>query len=90
MGISESGREFRIKGIECDKELANQFSRKLNAVPMNPIFVFAPFMPIPDSKVLAVISIPKSSRGPYILSRIDQRIFWKRTNSGLQENKLAN
>jgi hypothetical protein len=46
----------------------------------------SPFIPIPDSnKVLAVIQILKSSHGPLIPADKDQRIFWKRTNIGIEQ-----
>jgi predicted HTH transcriptional regulator len=86
LGITESGRKFRIEGINRDKDLANDFGHKLKALPTNPRFDLAPFIPIPDSnKVLAVIEIPKSSHGPFIPADKDQRIFWKRTNTGNEQ-----
>jgi predicted HTH transcriptional regulator len=30
LGIGEAGKEFRIKGIDRDKDLANQFGQKLS------------------------------------------------------------
>jgi hypothetical protein len=86
LGVKESGRGFRIEGVCRDKDLANRFGQKLHALPTNPHFNLAPFIPIPNSdKVLAVVEILKVSRGPYIPASKDQRIFWKRTNSGNEQ-----
>jgi hypothetical protein len=86
LGIKEHGLKFRIEGIDNDKDLANKFGHKLKALPTNPRFSLGPFIPIPDSnKVLAVIEILKSSHGPLIPADKDQRIFWKRTNTGNEQ-----
>jgi hypothetical protein len=58
LGVKEAGQRFRIAGIDNDKDLANKFGKKINALPTNPNFELAPFVDIPQSnKVLAVIHI---------------------------------
>lgn len=83
LGVKEAGQRFRIAGIDNDKDLANKFGKKINALPTNPNFELAPFVDIPQSnKVLAVIHIARSRYRPHIPSQKELRIFWKRTNTG--------
>ena len=79
-------RHFRIFGIDNDKEFANRFGQKLNALPNNPIFQLGNFICIPDSeKVLAVVHVPKSRNRPHTPSQKELRVFWKRTNTGNEQ-----
>lgn len=81
-GIKESGRQFRIEGIDNDKELSNKFGQKIHATPSID-FDQPMIIPIPNShKVLAVFHIPLSPRKPHIPSSKEERRFWKRTNAG--------
>jgi Putative DNA-binding domain len=85
-GVREKGHRFDIVGIDNDKEFANRFGQKINALPANPGFIVGNFISIPDSKkILAVIHIPESSYRPHIPSQKDLRIFWKRTNAGNEQ-----
>jgi predicted HTH transcriptional regulator len=43
LGIKEYGRKFRIIGIDRDKDLANRFGQKLNALPVNPYYELGQF-----------------------------------------------
>jgi Putative DNA-binding domain len=85
-GVREKGHHFDIVGIDNDKEFANKFGQKINALPNNPVFVLGDFIPVPDSeKVLVVVHIPKSYYRPHIPSQKELRIFWKRTNAGNEQ-----
>ena len=86
LGVREKGPHFDIVGIDNDKEFANRFGQKINALPANPGFVVGDFIPIPNSKkILAVVHIPKSYYRPHIPSQKDLGIFWKRTNAGNEQ-----
>jgi predicted HTH transcriptional regulator len=70
LGVKEASQRFRIAGIDNDKDLANKFGKKINALPSNPNFELAPFVNIPQSnKVLAVIHIARSRYRPHIPSQ---------------------
>jgi hypothetical protein len=85
-GIREEGRHFDIVGMANDKEFANRFGQKINALPTNPAFEVGNFIPIPQSeKILVVVHIRRSNYRPHIPSQKELRIFWKRTNAGNEQ-----
>src|SRR5687768_15564840 len=66
-GIRERGHHFDIVGIDNDKEFANRFGQKINALPTNPVFELGEYIPIPDSeRVLLVVHVPRSYYWPHI------------------------
>lgn len=85
-GVKGEGHHFRIVGIDNDKEFANRFGQKINALPTNPVFELGNFIPIPESeKVLVVVHIPRGYYRPHIPSQKELRIFWRRTNTGNEQ-----
>jgi hypothetical protein len=85
-GVKEKGHHFGIVGIDNDKEFANRFGQKINALPTNPVFELGNFIPIPDTeKVLVVVYVPRSYYRPHTPSQKELRIFWKRTNTGNEQ-----
>lgn len=81
-GVKERGTQFRIEGINNDKEISNLFGQKIHAVPQiyfdQPKIIFIPN----SNKVLTVFHILPSPRKPHISSSMQERRFWKRTNAG--------
>jgi predicted HTH transcriptional regulator len=56
-GIRERGHHFDIVGIDNDKEFANRFGQKINALPTNPVFELGEFIPIPDRTPLSLVEV---------------------------------
>lgn len=85
LGVIEHGKTFRIEGIKNDKDLANKFGKGIHSSP-SIHFKGPKIVNIPNSaKVLAVFNIPLSPARPHIPTAMDQRIFYKRTNTGNEQ-----
>ena len=57
LGSERGGHHFDIVGIDNDKEFANRFGQKINALPTNPVFELGEFIPIPDRTTLLLVEV---------------------------------
>jgi predicted HTH transcriptional regulator len=84
-GVIQNGNRFRIEGIDNDIDLANEFGKKIHSSPRirfdGPKIISKPN----STKILAVFNIPLSPVRPHIPTPVDQRIFYKRTNTGNEQ-----
>jgi hypothetical protein len=82
IGVKDAGPgQFKIVGLDPDKELYGKFSAKVKA---DPDIAISPAKPINipgSSKLLYIIEVPQSPRRPHLPSPADQRVFWKRQGS---------
>lgn len=81
IGVGEKSTQFKIEGIDPNKELYGQLLAKIKADPeiaISPPTTIA----IPKStKLVYVFEIPRSPRRPHLPTLADERFFWKRVGS---------
>lgn len=82
IGVAEKDRrQFSIEGVDPDREIYGNFTRKIHIEPSLDIGV-PKVIGIPEAvKVLYVFEIPCSSIRPHIPLPKDDRAFWKRAGS---------